>query len=396
MITYEGLHLHALTRTVFVPSSEKFAVVINPKSACSTLKRSIWQREYEIGATLHVPPGGRGGIHRPNSTALTKAKTEDLERSIFGKPVFSLVRNPYTRLLSAFLDKIERDKKEKRHLLLGMGEATNRKVEFSEFVSFLCQQNSREMDAHYSPQAFLMQIEYVPYTKIGSVEDIDLSIEEVLGLAYNDVHSKGVEFRHHRTDASSVLQQYYTEELASKVLDRYQIDFDTFGYRRALNESNMPPCRLVETCSNSGTKADAILRPAIQAATTEKFGDEQQAFDILSTIPSEEPELEAMRGRVLLKLSRPAEALAHLRRAVNKGGPVGQYLILLSECLAANKRYSEAAEVADLVAAVAPYSGLLRRALPIWKAANQLSKRDHFKRMILQIETFSMQRAKSS
>src|SRR6185312_7011210 len=111
-----GLWAKALSRTVFVPVSGRFTVVINPKAACSTLKFNLWRQEYEMGATELRPP--RGPYIHISRTAIPKISITELEGALFDRPVFSIVRNPYTRILSVYLDKIAGNKKEKRHLLL--------------------------------------------------------------------------------------------------------------------------------------------------------------------------------------------------------------------------------------------------------------------------------------
>src|SRR4051794_28366471 len=97
---FEGHWLAALARKTFVPASDRCTLVVNPKSACSTLKLSIWRHEYAMGATRWPPP--TAAIHRRENTALPKVAADNLESALFDKPVFSIVRNPYTRILSAY------------------------------------------------------------------------------------------------------------------------------------------------------------------------------------------------------------------------------------------------------------------------------------------------------
>lgn len=388
------LWMRAFGRTVFAPASGRLTVVVNPKSACSTFKFNLWRQEYAIGATQWKPPGARGGIHRKNNTPLPKAPIAQLEAALFDKPVFSIVRNPYTRVLSAYLDKIAGNKKEKRHLLLSMGHAQNVPVAFGEFIDFISRQNPREMDAHHAPQAYLMQVDYLPYAKIGCVEEMDASIAAILSAGYGIPPGAAGEFRPHRTGASSLIAQYYTEEIAAKVRERFRVDFDRFGYSTDLADAHLPPRELESAAQRGRTKAEAVLRPVLRAAVAEHNKDYAAAFELLSTVTASDPELDAMKARILLKLDRPDEALALMESVIARVTNASHYWILLAECLVAGRRAKEAVHAAEMAASITLSEPILHRVVRTLKLARENKKAKAYREKIAAVETLTFGRAR--
>ena len=371
---YEGLWLNALSRTVLVPASKRCTIIFNPKSACSTLKFNIWQQEYESGAAERAPPSKGGAVHRNTDTPIPKIPMEEMEAALFGSPVFSLVRNPYARILSSYLQKITTNRKQKRHLLLGMGRELNESVTFGEFVDYISRQNSREMDRHYTPQALLMQVNYLPFAKIGCVERTEESIAAITASVYGTVPKAVSEYRHHRTDAPSRIGEYYTPEIAEKVLHRFRMDFEIFGYSSDIGEAHLPPQNLEGAAQLGREASESVLRPAIRAAVAEEHNDDSAALQLLSSIKSDEPELDAARARLLFKMKREEEAVALLQRVVERVDDVGRYWMQLAECLQALGRSRESVDAADKAVAIAPYPGLMRRAARTWQNAGEKTK----------------------
>src|SRR6185312_8224523 len=233
------------------------------------------------------------------------------------------------------------NKKEKRHLLLCMGHVENVPITFAEFIEFICRQNPREMDPHYAPQVSLMQLDHVRYAKIGCVEDMENSLATIMAAGYGIAPRPSGNFRPHGTGASSRLAQYYTADLAAKVLERFRADFDRFGYSTDPSESHLPP-RDVQSAAQSGSLSESVLRPGLRATLSERDKNYDAALNILSTIASPDPELDAMKARILLRLNRPGEALGLLEGVLKRVPNVSQYWISLAECLQMLRRTEEA------------------------------------------------------
>jgi len=178
--------------------------------------------------------------------------------------------------------------------------------------------------------------------------------------------------------------------VAAKVLNRFRVDFDIFGYSTELSEANLPPRNLDGAADTGRGASESILRPIIRAAVAEKRGDVSEALQLLSSVTSDEPELDVTRARLLIELGRQREALALLQGVVARVDNVGKYWMQLAECL----NNKEAAEAADKAVAVAPYLGVLQRALRTWKKAGETEKVEDCKNKIASIMETSPKKRK--
>lgn len=146
----------------------------NPKCACSTIKHSLWEAEYAFGMTDAVP----GDPHDMTNSPFVRdgSRWEHSEREF----VFTFVRNPFMRLLSAYLDKIVnndpsvRGPFEKRHGLNGAS------ITFADFIRLVATESVEQMDQHWRPQTIIVGFGTTPFDFIGSVEMLDEELPYVL------------------------------------------------------------------------------------------------------------------------------------------------------------------------------------------------------------------------
>ncbi len=132
---------------------------------------------------------------------------------------FTVVRNPYTRTLSAYLDKVER-----RAL------RDNRRTSFREFLQSL-KNGKLYSNGHWAPQSALLLLPLDQFDLIGKVESLDSVlplIEEKVQGSPPQEHFKS--FLANATGASTKLSAYYDAESAEMVRFLYQDDFTLFNY----------------------------------------------------------------------------------------------------------------------------------------------------------------------
>ncbi len=133
---------------------------------------------------------------------------------------FTVVRNPYTRTLSAYLDKIER-----RALREG------RESSFGDFLrKAKAQPRFLYSNAHWAPQSSLMLIPINKFDLIGKVESLDSDLIEIKRRIRPDLEQPLTSFKANATGAGDKLRRYYDDELITLVQDLYREDFATFGY----------------------------------------------------------------------------------------------------------------------------------------------------------------------
>ena len=149
---------------------------------------------------------------------------------------FAFVRNPYVRVLSAYLDKIvNADKGQYSYVARALRLPETNQASFSQFISFL-QQNGLYKNPHWAPQRLLLPLDVDKLTWLGTVENIYNDLHRIIdGIwgagAYENVFSR----EDRRQGANEKLALYYTEDLAQKVYELYQDDFYAFGYSKDLN-----------------------------------------------------------------------------------------------------------------------------------------------------------------
>lgn len=157
-------------------------------------------------------------FRRPAELARSEVQQiEDLFR-------FTFVRNPYTRLLSAYLDKVER-----KALMRG------RASSFGEFVDYL-ERGGLYRNLHWAPQHALLLLPTERFEFIGRVEQLEADLAMVLERARGDIRKDPVRSAlDNSTGASTRVAEYYTPDIRDRVRRLYARDFETFGYNPQLD-----------------------------------------------------------------------------------------------------------------------------------------------------------------
>lgn len=149
---------------------------------------------------------------------------------------FCFVRNPYTRLLSAWLDKIQGNQFQKSAITqqLGLGEDVSQPISFEQFVDAVVAQPVINMDQHWRVQYDQTYQTRIEYDQIGRFENFQhdlIGIMEKIGIDHQAYYRREAI---HATSAGEKVRTHYTDALAEKVYEKYRIDFDHFGYDQAL------------------------------------------------------------------------------------------------------------------------------------------------------------------
>ena len=215
-----------------------YMYIETPKVACSSIKRTLQSLEYENPDYQHAD---FVDVHKRDfSPLLQPSQVEDFSSLIEKKDMykFCFVRNPYSRLLSAYLDKIRGGKEQKMAVLLQTGrDMTDYEADipFHEFVDAVCDQPFSSMDIHWRPQYYQTFQDTIKYDFIGKFEsfsdDFQKAIKHIAGDEQSTTQYLKSEARH-ATNASNVLSKFYGVRLRRKVYKKYKIDFEVFGYGR--------------------------------------------------------------------------------------------------------------------------------------------------------------------
>ena len=138
---------------------------------------------------------------------------------------FTFVRNPYTRILSAYLNKLFGPERDRLLAKIGLSDP-EREVSFLQFLQNL-EKKGLYADMHWAPQADIIPYERDQLDKIGRIESLEEDLSQVVDKCFGQqLRLKNKESG--RTGADNRLKEYLgTEE--QKLIERiYARDFELF------------------------------------------------------------------------------------------------------------------------------------------------------------------------
>ncbi len=226
--------LEEMNYAVYVSLKYKYVFVETAKVACSSIKLTLQGLELEDkNFTREVFQD----VHdRQFSPLLRLQQVPGFEKLLQGDEFFRFcfVRNPYTRVLSAYLDKIAGNSmREKSKILSQLGydmRDMSTQISFEQFITALENQPVSMMDNHWRHQYYSTYQDSIDYHFIGKLESFDEDFSFIMNklgaLEYYKQEAR------HATGSASKLREYYTDDLLNRVYKLYQVDFETFGYTR--------------------------------------------------------------------------------------------------------------------------------------------------------------------
>ena len=140
---------------------------------------------------------------------------------------FVFVRNPYTRLVSAFLDRAQFEKSELHRWLIGRG--LTKPFKFEEFVRALATANPETLEQHVRPQTKLSCYGEIEWDFVGKFENLN----EDFAAVTRRVYGKTVKLQNvspKKIETSSSLSRMYSKDCIDLVQEIYKEDFSTFSY----------------------------------------------------------------------------------------------------------------------------------------------------------------------
>ena len=160
---------------------------------------------------------------------------------------FTFVRNPYSRLLSAYKNRIRikhaqhSDDYAKIFAMKNMDitdpmSPQAPEIKFEDFATYVCKhQDVREMDNHWRPQHLVIRFGVINYSFVGFLESFKDDFSHVLSQikAPHDKWRSMVGTKYNASPKTNI-NDFYTEELRKMVNETYQDDFSLFGYSEQL------------------------------------------------------------------------------------------------------------------------------------------------------------------
>ncbi len=149
-----------------------------PKNACSTMRTTI---AYENGCIDNR--SDFNWIHKNNSTF-----TASLSELAKAKYTFTILRCPFSRLVSAYLDKIiNRDRQAWEYIDLHHRKIQMEDITFDFFVNSMSKNPIKNGNIHWRPQNhFLVYQEYDDYFSLELFSEAEQILDEKIGLKIID------------------------------------------------------------------------------------------------------------------------------------------------------------------------------------------------------------------
>jgi hypothetical protein len=204
--------------------------VETPKVACTTIKRVLQaaelgpDRQGERPSDVHVraaspllsPGRDRAGF----TTALTDATTFR----------FSFVRNPYSRALSCWLDKMVTNLSERERLAPVLGLDPANAPSLAAFLTAVAEQPDWRRDPHWATQTHLLNPHGIRYSFIGRFEAFRPDFSRVCAHLKIEDYAGDLPATRHATGASDKVIKHVGEAEGGLIRQIYEADFRNFGY----------------------------------------------------------------------------------------------------------------------------------------------------------------------
>jgi len=236
----------AVSTEKFVSTKYGFIYLAVPKAASQSVIRALWE--------LH--PGATGAF----VSTLSLQELFSRHPAYWRYLKFSVVRHPFARAVSCYIDKVLDADPIKSAIFARVGEA-NLPSSFEEFVGFLCQARNQDenSDRHWvSQSALLTDLEgNLLVDHVARCESLEADLGGILGrlgLALPPMRRVNVRSEHLSLNSDTLCEQaslddahYHTPELEARLRERYRRDYDLFGYAELKGGERPLPEPTVET-----------------------------------------------------------------------------------------------------------------------------------------------------
>jgi len=212
----------------------KYVYIEVPKAGCGTMKATLGALE---GARLNETHAQRF-LDKPHNGMKSGAHVRpyqlpsDLLEEVFtGKNYkrFTVVRDPGTRALSGYLEKIMQGLRQSEEITEALGGKAADTVTFEEFLQVIAAQSSREQDPHWRRQSDHIGLGIVNFDSIIHLEDLDQSWDQVAQLT-NTPDLDGQFYCKKSTHAGTRTDEYLTPEATELISQIYSADYLNLNY----------------------------------------------------------------------------------------------------------------------------------------------------------------------
>jgi hypothetical protein len=177
--------LQTVNLPAVLPAGRSFLYMKNHKCACTTViatLMSLLAKQQGIEEDISMD-----AVHAPPKSVLftgPRALSEDSVLSAIDDPSvfkFSVMRDPVTRTVSAYADKIASGDKQKTKLMKYLGRPADSNITLKQFIALLASdEGARDVDRHWRSQRQEICYDHIPFDYIGTVEDIKPAMDHIV------------------------------------------------------------------------------------------------------------------------------------------------------------------------------------------------------------------------
>ncbi len=225
-------YLSASARTidsrVFVSHDHRYLFVRVPKCANTTILSTLGllERGHDAADLAAMDEGERQKVLRKRNMKLEFVRPSELDGATAKKVLAEyrkciFVRNPFTRLASAYLHKVRSgDYADHRGLSADMS--------FASFCDYLADGGLHD-NIHWFPQTSICPLSPAELDFVGRFENLADDLQALTRLIYG-VSADAVTTKHRPTHAADHVRALYTEREMRLVAELYADDFSGFDY----------------------------------------------------------------------------------------------------------------------------------------------------------------------
>lgn len=207
--------------------------ITNQKSGCSTIKQSLKKAQataFERSGMAFNPFDPHVADDCLRREGLTPAACRE-------RYVISCVRNPFTRALSGYLDKVN------RRGAMQFPELKGQKVDsFEDYLTILTRYAPAYMNPHFRPQHINLDHPRIKYDAIFFLENLG-ALSRYLVRIYPDFEL--ATHAPHSRRAADKLHKHYTDKAVDLVRSFFAQDFALFGYSDDIETAGKAPGEMI-------------------------------------------------------------------------------------------------------------------------------------------------------
>lgn len=226
--------LQIIKQSIRTAAASNLIYLNNPKAGCSSVKMSLWRLLADCDS---------GDV--PDVHAIAGSPFDNdifCFDGIASARVFTFVRNPFSRLVSAYMNKIGgRNTVNREWFVKRYSLPAEKEISFDLFVDLIHADSPDMLDPHWRPQYINILYPLSSPNFIGHVELMGEQLSEVLAAYLSNGAGQAVTHRPHKTNASETYRDFLQHPATRrKVIELYYEDFQYFFYSLDVSAPPVP------------------------------------------------------------------------------------------------------------------------------------------------------------